>query len=211
MSNETPDVTSSRISAKAQIIAALIGALATVITALIIALFTPFVEQWAINRSEKKEDSLGILASEAIPQKVFSYAGNNNPDAGWSTLWLIFDTEEKPIYKFEYSLPESEYGYAGLAFQFDEPQNLDAYSGVEFTVKFYEADGRVDFFIKDNADQNAQMQVAAKGTSEAVVQYKFSNFPGIEFSAIKEIGLNVDTTVITGNYHVEIKDIHFVP
>ncbi|MBL6960646.1 MAG: hypothetical protein ISR59_06015 [Anaerolineales bacterium] len=204
MSEENIEITKTKMETKTAIIVAFIGVVGIVIGAIL----GPLVEKWMNGLGEEKAPV--YLPIEEIPQKIFPYAGNDNPNGGWSTLWLIYDEEKSPAYKFEYNLPVDKYGHAGLAFQFDEPQNLDAYSAVEFTIQFSEADGRIDFFIKDNTDKNAQMQVVAKGTGEAVIQYRFSNFPGIEFSAIKEIGLNVDTTVITGNYRLEIKDIHFV-
>ncbi len=204
MSEENVEITRARMDSKTRITVALIGVIGLVIGAIV----GPLVEK-GINSSHE-ENKVVSLPIEQISQKIFSYAGNNNPDAGWGTFWLIYDEEQKPTYKFEYDLPEDKYGYAGLAFQFDEPQNLDAYSGVEFTITFQEESGRVDFFIKDNASNNAQMQIASKRTGEDIIRYKFSSFPNIEFSAIKEIGLNVDTNVSTGNYHLEIKDIRFV-
>jgi len=204
MSEENIEITKIKMENRTKIIVAFIGIASITLGAII----GPIAEKWVNSLGEEKAPA--VLSVEEIPQKIFPYSGNNTPDDGWSTLWLIYDQKQEPTYKFEYNLPGNSYGYAGLAFQFDEAQNLDAYSGVEFTIQFYETDGRIDFFVKDNTNANAQMQVVTKGTGEAVIQYKFSSFPGIEFSAIKEIGLNVDTTVTTGNYHLEIKDIRFV-
>src|SRR5262245_5449613 len=99
--------------------------------------------------------SPGSLALEQIPQQIFAFAGNNISDGGTSQFWLMYD-HATPIYRLDFSLPSDKNGYAGLAFQFIEAQNLSAYHGIELTIIFGRSNDEIDLYIKDisNAESN---------------------------------------------------------
>lgn len=204
MTIEKVEITINKIKARAKIVTAMIAVLGIIIGAIL----GPIVEK-LINRPIDEVVPVS-LQLEQIPQNIFAYAGSDESIGGWSALWLRYEGNGNPVYRLDYSLPTDQNGYAGMAFQFEEGQDLSEYKAVEITIRFYEPDSRIDFFIKDIAQNNAQMQVVAKGTNEAIIEYDFSNFSEVNFSAIKEIGLNVDTSVITGSHRVEIKNIKFV-
>ncbi len=150
------------------------------------------------------------LAIEKIPQQVFAYAGNNNPDGGWSAFWLYYENEGAPVYKLEYFLPDDMNGYAGLAFEFNEGANLSAYQAVECTLIFRDPGDVADLYFKDIAGHFNTVRVANNNANEIVVRYEFGNYPDVNFNAVNEFGVVVSTDFITGGHHVRIRDIRFV-
>lgn len=150
------------------------------------------------------------ISLEQIPQQVFAYAGNNNPDGGWSSFWLYYEDGGSPTYKLEYSLPEDENGYAGLAFEFLEAANLSAYKAVECTFLFNQPDDVVDLYFKDIAGNFNAVRVANNNTNEISARFEFANFPAVNFNALDEFGLVVNTDFTTGGHHVRIKEVRFV-
>jgi hypothetical protein len=150
------------------------------------------------------------LAIEQIPQQIFAYAGNNNPDGGWSAFWLYYEDEGNPVYKLEYALPEDKNGYAGLAFEFNDGANLSAYQAVECTLIFNQPSDVVDLYFKDIAGNFNTVRVANNNTNEMTVRYEFTNYPEVNFNAVNEFGLVVSTDFSTGSHHVRIKDVRFV-
>lgn len=154
--------------------------------------------------------SLTSLAIEQIPQQIFAYAGNDNPEGGWGAFWLFYEHGNIPIYKLEYYLPEDRNGYAGLAFEFLDGSNLSTYKAVECTVVFSQQSDVVDLYFKDIADNFNAIRVANNGANEMALRYEFTNFPGINFNAVGEFGIVVSTDFTTGSHQVRIKNVRFV-
>jgi hypothetical protein len=185
------------------IIVALIGVFGTCIT----AFFTvPAFQTWVgafFPHSDSK--SLDI---EQIPQEIFAYA-DNNPDGGWGTFWVVYDDKNSPIYKLDYFLPGDKHGYAGLAFKFVGGSSLSAYDTVECVVVFSQLSDVVDLYFKDIASNFNTIRVANNGAKEMVLRYEFTNFPNINFNAVKEFGIVVSTDFSTGSHQVRIKNVRF--
>jgi hypothetical protein len=150
------------------------------------------------------------LAIEEIPQNVFVFAGNDNPDGGWGVFYLVYDENHIPVYQMDYSLPGDRYGYAGLVFQFPEGYSLSEYRGVEFTIIFPGLSNQIDLFVKDIADNNNKLTISSNGMNELELSYSFTNFPDINFSAVKEIGVIASTDLSRGDHQVKLKKIRFV-
>jgi hypothetical protein len=150
------------------------------------------------------------LAIEQIPQQVFAYAGNNNPDGGWSAFWLGYDDKSIPIYRLDYSLPTDKNGFVGLAFQFSKGQNLSDYHAIESTIIFTEPLDEINLYIKDISNNLKTIRVAGNGAAQMNVRYEFTNFPDINFNAVQEIGIVASTDFSTGSHQVRIKNVRFV-
>jgi hypothetical protein len=190
-------------SSTVPVLVAIIGALATIIVTLL-TIFKEPILAWFTAPDIKS------LAIEEIPQKVFVFAGNDNPDGGWGMFDLIYDNMHTPVYQMSYSLPDDKYGYAGLVFQFPDGYDLSDYTAVEFTIQFGEATDKIDLFIKDIGNNNNKISIAGNGENEMNLIYQFSNFPGINFSAVKEIGVFASTDLAAGYHQVKVKNVHFV-
>ncbi len=190
-------------SPQATILAAVIAVLGIVVGAFL----NPFATK-LINQPEPTPNPKS-LAIEQIPQQVFAYAGNNNPDGGGSTFWLIYDDTNIPSYRLDYSLPADKNGYAGLAFQFTESQNLSIYKAIELTLIFGRANDEIDFYIKDIGKAEGKIHIVATGVGEMTMRYEFSNFTTVNFNAVKEVGLFSETKFSTGNHQVRIKGVRF--
>jgi len=188
---------------QATIIAALIAVLGIVVGSFL----NPFAEK-LVNRPTPEPGSTA-MAIEQIPQQIFAYAGNNNPDGGWGAFWLIYDEENVPNYKLEYSLPGGQYSYAGLAFLFTDGTNLSAYHAVESVVIFGGLNDVVDLYFKDIAGNFDTIRVANNGANEMVLRHEFTNFPDINFNAVKEFGIVASTDFTTGDHQVRIKNVRF--
>lgn len=172
------------------------------------AFLNPLAEK-LINTPVPTPDSTS-LALEQIPQQIFPYAGNNNPDGGWSAFWLYYEDGGKPVYKLEYALPDDKDGYAGLAFEFSEGQNLSEYKAVECTVLFNQQNDVIDLYFNDIAGNFNTVRLANNTTNEMTVRFEFTNFPAVNFNALSEFGIVVSTDFTSGSHHVRIKDVRFV-
>ncbi len=150
------------------------------------------------------------LAIEQIPQQIFAYAGNDNPDGGWGAFWLYYKSGNKPVYKLEFTLPDDKNGYAGLAFEFMEGMNFSDYKAVECAVIFDRMDDVVDLYFKDIAGNFNTVRVANNGANEMSLRYEFTNFPTVNFNALEEFGVVASTDFTRGSHHVRIKNIRFV-
>src|SRR6266540_4954218 len=197
---QEPEVKAALISSRSGIWIAIIG----LVGGLLIAILSPFATKLA-NRPSPTP-SPGSLAIEQIPQQVFAFAGNNNPDGGSGQFWLIYD-DATPIYRLDFSLPAGKYGYAGLAFQFTESQTLSPYHAIELTIIFGRSNDEVDMYIKDISKAEGNVHIAASSTNEMFLRYEFANFSNVNFNAVKEIVLFSETKSLTGDHQVRIKNV----
>lgn len=189
---------------RATIYAAMIAVLGIAVGAFL----NPLAEK-LINRPTPPPNQTSI-ALEQFSQQVFAYAGNNNPDGGWSSFWLYYEDEGIPIYKLEYFLPDDRNGYAGLAFEFLKAVDLSAYRAVECTILFNQPEDVIDLYFKDIAGNLNTVRVANNNTNEISVRFEFANFPAVNFNALDEFGMVVSTDFTTGSHHVRIKNVQFV-
>ena len=188
--------------------ATIFAAIIAVIGIAIGAFLNPLAEK--IINQPTPTPSLPSLAIERIPQQIFAFAGNNNPNGGSGAFWLIYDDAQTPIYRLDFSLPADKSGYAGLAFQFTEGQNLSTYHAIELTMIFGQSNDEIDLYIKDISNASGQVHIAASSTNEMFLRYEFANFNNVNFNAVKEIVLFSETKFVTGDHQVRIKNIRFV-
>jgi hypothetical protein len=193
----------------------LTGPLATILAALIAVIgiaIGAFLNPLAVKLVNKPmpTPNPASLMLEQIPQQVFAYAGNNNPEGGWSSFGLTYTSGGKPVYHLDYSLPDDQSGYAGLAFIFADAVNLAPTGAVECTLIFSKQNDVVDLYFKDIAGGFNTIRVANNGANEMDLRYEFTNFPEINFNAVSEFGIVTSTDFTTGSHQVRIKDIRFV-
>lgn len=206
MSNEHPEVTSSKIGARATIIVAIIGLLGIVLTAIV----NPLGQEWL--NSSAKSDTPESLAIEQLPLSVFVYDGRGENLGGWSWLSISFENG-MPNYHFNYSIPGDQTGYAGMAFRFAGGQNLSKYQRIEFTVEFdkNETEHVIDFYLRDISGEKSFIRLTEIGGSAKKESELLSNFSGVNLNAISEITFNIDNTFITGDHQLIVSGIRFVP
>ncbi len=191
---------------KTLIAVALIGALATILVGV---LALPPFQEWIRNLG--REQKIEALAIEQVPQRVFAYYGQVENVGGFAKLDLLFDgTDGKPVYALAYNLPGDQTGYVGLAFQFEAGSNLSNYDAVECTVTFSQLSDVVDLYFKDIANNFNTIRVSNNGANEMRVRYEFTNFPKINFNAVKEFGIVVSSDFSTGSHQANLKNVRFV-
>lgn len=152
------------------------------------------------------------LAIEQLPMTLFVYDGRGENLGGWSDLKLSF-LNSMPNYKFDYSIPSDQTGYAGMAFRFSEGQNVSKYQRIEFTIQFdgKESQHVMDFYLTDISGQKSPVRITEIGSNEKKESELLSNFVNTNLNAIKEMVFNVDNTFVTGDHQVTVSNIHFVP
>lgn len=187
--------------------AAIVAAIIAVIGIAIGSFLNPLAEK-IINRPTPTLTPTS-LAIEQIPQDIFAYAGNDNPDGGAGTFVLIDDDENILNYKLDYSLPDDKYGYAGLAFNFHGSMNLSEYSAIECVIIFSQPLDEIDLYLKDIGNNFNTIRVVSNGAGEMALRYEFKNFPDINFNAVKEVGMVASTDFSTGVHQVIVNDIRF--
>lgn len=207
MKSEPKEVRAARIQSQSAVLVALISAIVTCAVSFttIFFAFPPFQDWVRSLLSDTEEQELPI---EKLPQQVFGYADANS--GSWGAFWLVRDEENAVSYRFDYWLPADKSGFAGLAFQFMKGENLSAYNAVECVMIFSQSPGEVDLYFKDIANNFDTIRVASNSAGEMSVRYEFTNYPNINFNAIKEFGVVINTDFSTGGHQIRIKNIHFV-
>lgn len=207
MSAEPKEVQAARIQGRSAILVAVISSISTCIVGFLAIFFAfqPFqewVQSWISNTEPQ------VLSIEQIPQQVFGYADTNS--GSWGAFWLVLDGKNATAYRFDYWLPSDNSGYAGLAFQFLEGENLSTYRAVECVIIFSQTPDEVDLYFKDIANNFDTIRVASNNANEMILRYEFTNYPTINFNAVKEFGIVVNTDFSTGGHQIRIKNIRFV-
>ncbi len=201
--SQEPEVKAALINSRSGIIIAIIG----LIGGLLIAILPPFVAKLAAAPTETKG-----LAMEQIEQKIFAYYGEAENVGGFAKIDLAYDgVHEKPSYILNYNIPGDKTGYAGVAFQFKKSLDVESYRAIEFEIRFDAANVPIDFYVKDANKNGATMRILSTGTDPLRMRYELTNFKGIEFNALKEVGFNADNTFSTGAHIVTIRSMQFVP
>ncbi len=151
------------------------------------------------------------LAVEEIPQRVFAYYGNAVNLGGVSTVNLAYDgSSPYPSYMLDYNVPAGQTGYAGMAFQFNNGQNMTRYNAVEFTIQFNEINVPIDFYVKDISNEDGYIRILSTSTDKMKLRYELGNFKQVNFNALKEVGFNSDNSFSSGRHIVTISGIRFV-
>jgi hypothetical protein len=210
MSKEPNEVQAARIQSRSAIMVAVISSIATCIVGLLTISFAfPPFQEWVRNLGN--DQKIETLAIEQINQRVFAYYGEAENAGGFGKLDLIYTgIEAGPTYELSYNLAGDQTGYAGLAFQFDSGSNLSRYNAVECTVVFSQPNDVVDLYFKDIAGNFNTIRVSNNGANEMVLRYEFTNFPKINFNAVKEFGIVTSTDFTSGSHKVRIKDVRFI-
>ena len=123
---------------------------------------------------------------------------------------LYAGTPAQPHYFLQYDIPAGQVGYAGLAFRFDEAQDLGSFRAVEFTIRFEHPDSPVDFYLKDISNQRGSVRITGTGTGEMELHYELANFKEANLNALKEIGFLADNHFSLGRHSITVYDIRFV-
>jgi hypothetical protein len=193
----------------AVIIAAVIGVFGIVMGVVIGAFLNPFASK-LINQPTPTANPT-LFPIENFPQQVFAYYGNAEGVGGAANVNLLYDgIHSYPSYHLDYNIPQGQTGYAGMAFQLDNGQNVTSYNAIEFTIQFSDTNIPIDFYVKDITGQSSSMRILSTSTDKMKLRYELDNFKGIDFNAFKEVGLNSDNTFSSGRHIVTISGISFV-
>ncbi len=88
-----------------------------------------------------------------------------------------------PIYMLDYNVPEGQTGYAGMAFQFSEGQNVLGYKAIEFTIQFNDVNIPIDFYVKDISNKSGNIRILSTSTEKIKLRYDLGNFKDVNFNA----------------------------
>jgi hypothetical protein len=189
--------------------AVIIGSIITVIGVIIGSFLNPFFKN-LLERPTPTPNPTSFPI-ENFPQEVFAYYGNAVGLGGAASINLLYDgISSYPRYLLDYNVPQGQTGYAGIAFQFADGQNVTKYSAIEFTIQFNEANVPIDFYVKDISNKGSRLHILSAGTDKMKLRYELDNFKEINFNALKEVGLNSDNTFSSGRHIVTIYGISFV-
>jgi len=158
------------------------------------------------------ERNLSSMAIEQFPVTIFVYDGRDKNLGGWSGLQISY-LESIPRYQFSYTVLDTEQdGYAGMALQFTDGQNLSNYGQVEFTVRFDDAEAEhiINFSVSDISAQKTFIRVTVRGSGEQTESFLLTDFSNLNKNAVKEVTFSVDHSIVTGNHHVTISNIRFL-
>lgn len=195
--------------AKATIVAAIIG----VIGICLGAILTPVVEK-LINQTTSTR-RMTSLRLEENPFTVYPYDGEHDDDVdccfGMADFEYVLDSNLEPGYALQYEIPaiSEKFGYAGIAFVFEQSQNFSEYKKIEFSVAFTNEAEKFELNFEDIAGTKEPYLIVGKLDSENTYVVPLNNYKAVDFKAIRAISLQVDTQFIRGNGRIVVKDITF--
>jgi len=203
--SQEPEVRAEIIRSRSGVIIAIIG----LIGGILIAILTPLVTKWVNQPTPTGAPT--SYSIENFPQQDFAYSGAEINKGGMAVLYLIYNgSGQYPNYLLDYNIPEGQPGYAGLAFQFTSGQNVAGYDAIEFTVQFSDFNIPIDFYVKDISGQDSSIRITSSSTDKMNIRYALTNFSGVNFNALREIGFNSDNTFSTGRHTINVSNIRFV-
>ena len=160
-------------------------------------------------------------AIEFFPIKIFDYdgVGDSQVKQGWAKLAIVY-SDQKANYIFDYDLPsDGTFGYAGLDFRFEQTQDLSVYKAVRVVLDYFDDASQCEFFIKDISFQGDYFllgkttppggSLRISGT-EYTYEIPLSVFTELNFKAVYEVGMSVDTDITQGKHSITVKQIIFV-
>jgi hypothetical protein len=194
---------------KAILIAALIAILGIVVGAFL----NPLASKW-INQPEPTLNPTS-LAIEQIPLKLYTYQGDTDTTCscvGVAHMEFRYDANLLPGYTLNYVFPDnnSNYGYAGLVFKFENAQNFSNYSAVEFSIVFSDPNDQANVDITDISGLKVPYHIVDNGAHENKVVIPFSNYKGTEFNAVSSIGFSANTGFSLGKHKFTVNNIRFI-
>jgi hypothetical protein len=207
----------TRVNANAQIVAAQESAKAQV-TAAAINIFGPIS---ATQTAEAKITSITPVVTsnaypdlliETIPQEIFSYQGKDEKKEGVSNLRISYGIDKLPIYMLLYNLPTDPklFGWAGLAFKFDQGIKVSEYKSLDFTIRFDATNENIDLVLVDLENKKQFIRINSAGEGATNMSFLLNNFTEINLNALKEVNLYTQTDANTGYHKVMIQNIRFV-
>lgn len=187
-----------------------ISILEKIVVPLLVAIITAGTTYYIATRekdSDQQKDEAEV-AIESNQMHIFAFAGNNNPDGGWSAFDIYYKEDNEIIYNFLYSLPkDGQSGYAGLAFNFDHSVDLSAFESLSFLLMISPSE-EVDLVIKDIAGHEQRYRLKGSLQSETEMNIALSNFKNVNLKAVQEVVFFADTGFITGDHSLSVKDIY---
>jgi hypothetical protein len=159
---------------------------------------------------------------ESFPITVFDYDGFYDAQIKQGTAELTMGYSEGAAqYLFDYELPleDGVFGYAGLDFRFDPPQDLSEYKTIEVVLNYFDDTTSCELFIKDISFHGNYVllskQPPAGGTvqingTEYIYEIPLTAFQEANLKATYEVGLSVDTDITKGKKRIAVEQIAFL-
>jgi hypothetical protein len=169
-----------------------------------------------------EKPTINILPVELIPSSIFVIEGIEEQGIEGTAQFIA----NGGTYTLDYSLPQNNIdAHVGLAFAFEQAQNLSDYGYVQMTIDFGWPETSCKFYLKDvyNTSQTAS-QVSLghllSGVEIAVFNLggqKFTftiplkeNFSDADFSVISEVGFSLETPYAHGDKEITFSEIRFI-
>ncbi len=152
------------------------------------------------------------LMLEQLPASVFPFSGTTDPKKDFAGASLVIKQRAAGDlnYKFDFTLPDHEGGWAGLAFTFDQPQDFSGYAGIELVLTYGNQLDDGDMILKDAKDKESRLPIgpAVSHTGGVTVQGEdmqqtisvpLKYFSGIDLKFIKELTFLFDSSRTKGS------------
>ena len=183
----------------------LLAVLEKIVVPLVVAIISAGTTYF-ITTYEKSPPNLTEVAFESMPVHIFAFAGNNNPEGGWSTFDTYF-VDGQPSYAFKYLLPsDGTKGYAGLTFNFEKGEDFSEYKTISFLLTI-PPDEEADLIIKDIAGKELRYRVRGGPQTETRLEIPLDNFRDLNLKAVLEMMFFVDTGFTSGDHTLMVRDL----
>lgn len=163
------------------------------------------------------------ISLNSIPLLAGAYGGKDDPDVrqGSAALSIKHGTDGKANYRLTYDLPIEGKGYAGLAFVFDESQDLKDYAWIDTTITFEDKRTLCRLVLKNTAGETAYAdlgETVSAGKDISSIRYGnthtiriplHTNF-NINRQSIKEIGFIADTYFTRESHTFIVHDVRLI-
>ncbi|NBD35341.1 MAG: hypothetical protein GVY30_05015 [Chloroflexi bacterium] len=185
---------------------------------LVTMLYAAWVGTWLCKQPLKVDSTEFPIEKGTV--SAYLYQGIEEPgvDQGKGYMTVYSSLSEggyHTAYDLYYQMGQDGEAYAGIALQFQEPQDLTAYNYIELTISFGDQQSRCELFIKDGfGGKNSVVLgdgkfVEAQREAQTVRIPLETYFPSISRKLVREIDLNVNNYLVTGDHSFRVSDIKF--
>ncbi len=175
--------------------------------------------------TEEATSTDNVVNVDLLSKSTYAYNGLQDEAVqnGIGRLFVERNSESDFDYKLEYSIDESQPGYAGFVFAFPDSLDLGEFDTLEVVLGLGDAEANCDIYLKQGEIANyiricdgsfvngTDIESQTRNNILTVsIPLSDANFPDVFKRAIEEIGFSANADFTTGSHSFIIYDLRLV-
>lgn len=163
-----------------------------------------------------------VLSIESIPSIAHEYLAGDADPVSSSRLLIIYGDGSGVTYEHKYSFPSNAKSYAGIIFEFDEPQNLSVYDFVELTIIIDGSPTYCSVALSDASGNFKEVPCQGPFASDSGITVKVDagkqtttiplqrNYPGVTLGFVVKLYTVIVPGASEGEIDFKVSNIRFI-